>query len=218
MRAVCHSPQPTTRDPCTRDKLGGMDAFESFEFEGNAGWLRHLATVEVPGEREGAGCAADSRAIRLVKAKWYKREIDPNFDLSLVRNSKPRQKAGPSGASDATPSSSYEHRGRERPPPPPRQRTTPTSTSWTDTALFFMRVVLVLLSAASFFPFVPATRKCFTWALQMAVGVHGQKLYSTYRLPPLRPFPGGLTSWFQPIRGNTDFHYLCYALLFTTGR
>mmetsp|Transcript_244 Transcript_244/g.763 ORF Transcript_244/g.763 Transcript_244/m.763 type:complete len:334 (-) Transcript_244:128-1129(-) len=200
-----------------------MEAFEAFDFSRNAGWLRHLSTVEVPGEVDGGG--GESRAMRLVKAKWYKREIEPNFDVDLVR----KASSGPKSATSNPPrpsnsSTNAQHtsgggpRSQEQAPPPrqPQARTGPGS-QWAEKILFYMRVALVLLAAASFFPFIPAGRSCFIWALQMAVGVHGQKLYMTYGLPQLRPFPAALASWFQQLRGHTDFHYLCYALLFTTG-
>lgn len=191
-----------------------MESFEKFQFEGNDQWAQHLATVEIPGI---PGTEAHTRATRLAKAKWYKRAIDPSFDLDLVR----RGTAAPQAQPSAQPS------GEQRRAPEPRSSTggsapqsasRPSIPASSQHILCFCRSVMLLMCLGAMFPFLSATRRCFGWSLQLAAGIHGYCLYSAHGLPQYQPFPQAITAYVQKVSTNTDFHYMCYALLFMMGR
>jgi hypothetical protein len=54
-----------------------MDSFNRFNFDNDENWKNYLRTIELP-----SGNTPD--AMLRVKARWFKKNIDPDFDTSLV--------------------------------------------------------------------------------------------------------------------------------------
>lgn len=55
-----------------------MEAFRRYDFENNENWKAYLRSVELPLARE-----LDEATLR-VKARWYKKNVDPDFDPNFV--------------------------------------------------------------------------------------------------------------------------------------
>jgi hypothetical protein len=74
-----------------------MDAFDAFDFDGVEQWRQHLANVELPGLE---GSEQHMNALRLLRAKWFKKNVDSSFTVELVRH---RRTSGPDKLASASP-------------------------------------------------------------------------------------------------------------------
>lgn len=90
-----------------------MEGFEAYDFDGDERWTQYVARVEVAGVREGK--ETQTRGMRLLRAKWYKLNVDQDFDVDAVRRV---------GAAQA---SSGANSRQQAPQPPPTRPAAPRS-------------------------------------------------------------------------------------------
>lgn len=193
-----------------------MDAFLSYDFDGDARWAAHLAGVEVAGDAVAGD--GESRAMRLVKAKWYKRVVDPSFDVDAVRRGGP-SRAQPAATKPAAPPPRPARPSPTPPPPPTGGRSGgPPDPPPIAAALFGLHCTLVLLAAVSLLPVPSLGRRAYVWALQLAIGLHGRNAWRAVGTPSLRPFPSALADFGRRLATCTDAHYVALALAFMPGR
>jgi len=79
-----------------------VSQFQNFDFDGNDSWKNYLEGVEI-------SSASKDSLISKLKAKWYKKEIDPDFEIEWVTGARPATQptSNPSRPSSTyTPSSS----------------------------------------------------------------------------------------------------------------
>eukprot|EP00878_Enallax_costatus_P027332 GHUV01029408.1.p2 GENE.GHUV01029408.1~~GHUV01029408.1.p2 ORF type:complete len:150 (+),score=61.53 GHUV01029408.1:456-905(+) len=94
-----------------------LEAFNAYDFDSNDDWKSHLRNVELP-----AGSAA-SAALQKVKAKWYKKNVDSDFDPAWIASSHSSTATGGSAAYSSQQQQQQQHSSSTTSRPPP-------STSW----------------------------------------------------------------------------------------
>lgn len=202
-----------------------MDAFRKFNFDSDEGWKAYLRNVELP--------AGDHEAALLkVKAKWYKRNVDADFDTSSVvppartaPGASPGRPADPQPASNTSTSTagtgggSSSYRSSYQPPPyqaPPPRYGTGSGTYGSPRAqqqLFFLHAAMVLLGLFSVVPFLPYSRTAYVFLLRCTILASGYKLYLQFGLPSFRPLSSAM-AWLQRAMPTTDFMTALVALTF----
>ncbi|GAX77857.1 hypothetical protein CEUSTIGMA_g5299.t1 [Chlamydomonas eustigma] len=198
-------------------KESKVDAFRSYNFDEDSKWQSYVRTIELPGVDAVA-------ALQRVKAKWYKREVDQEFEIEWVANA-PVKPASQPFTSRAVPPQQ-----QQSAPPPPRS--TPSSStsnipppnSWrsstqtnligdesTQLRIFAMHVLLLLCAVFHTFPVLPISScslRCYTWFMRIGVFTQLYKVVTKYGAPTLYPFHwNGLMMWLQQAMSSTDFFY-----------
>lgn len=136
-----------------------------YNFDGDERWTSYLRTVEFPS-------GANDGLLQRAKARWYKREVDPEVDIALlIPNSggpppPPQPAAAPPPPRPAPPPTAT-------PPPAPAPRTSQAVTL-PDTALFLGHLLLIVCAALTLQPLSPLLRyQGFYFACRASVFVHG---------------------------------------------
>ncbi|GFR52981.1 hypothetical protein Agub_g15670, partial [Astrephomene gubernaculifera] len=198
-----------------------MDAFRKFNFESDERWKAYLKTVELPsGESEGL--------MLKLKARWYKKTIDPDFDTTaVVPPPKAAQGSGtatgttPDGSSSSrTYNSSSNNNGTSSgsgsqyvrpppPPPPPRYGQYGNAGSGTygsssaQKRLFLMHVGMLLLGVLAVVPFLPYSRNAYVFFMRLTIVTFGYKIYLQHGLPSFRPMSMAM-AWLQRVMPTAD--------------
>ncbi|KAK9809760.1 hypothetical protein WJX73_003583 [Symbiochloris irregularis] len=185
--------------------MDSLQRFREFDFENHAGWRSYRAKLEIP-----AGTQVD-QTLQKLKARWYQREIDPDFDPASVQGSQaPSAEKGPgsqpesqaAAGSKDTGSNSTHSRLRKLKPRPQE-------------ALFVMHLALILLAVLHLQPLSRRwSQRAWLYFLQTSALSSFYRVYLKHGLPKLRPFPAALKQWAQPVTTSHDFQYTMLSLLF----
>ncbi|KAG2484807.1 hypothetical protein HYH03_016459 [Edaphochlamys debaryana] len=212
-----------------------MDGFKSFDWSNDTRWKDYLKTVELP--------AGDSEAMMTkVKARFYKKVIDPSFDPTLVTGSAAKASSsfmsggvppsggggsgrdtGASGGTGADGGGGYASYASRGPPPPPPPRygqyggagSGQYGSASMQHRLFFMHVAMLVLGLYSILPFVPYGRLSYLWFLRLAMLTSALKLYTQFGLPSFRPWSAAM-AWLQRAMPTADFMSALTALSFSS--
>ncbi|CAL5220522.1 g2554 [Coccomyxa viridis] len=209
--------------------MATLEAFRSFDFDGDERWRQYEANIEIPPGRD-----RDS-VLKKFKAKWYKREIDPDFDIAQAvpasSASTAPQRAHtsrdvPKESTDASAASPPEHQSTPAaasPPPTPTpsasRKARPGKTASTERNLFVLHVLQLLLGLGAVQPlFWLVSARSWKAFLAVSALCHLYKVIIKHGVPQLRPFPGALKQWVLPASSSTDFQYLMLCMLFLQSR
>ncbi|EFJ48406.1 hypothetical protein VOLCADRAFT_91054 [Volvox carteri f. nagariensis] len=210
-----------------------MDAFKQYDFHNDENWKAYIRSVELP--------ARDAEEAMLrVKARWYKKNIDPNFDLNQVSSgakAQPQPQSarafGSGGATSGAPAAAnsgtgsgttsrgnteYTPRAPPPPPPPPPRYGAASSGTYGGVSaqqrLFLMHVGMLLLGVFVVVPFLPYSRLGYVYLMRLSILALGYKIYLQHGLPSFRPV-SMMTAWFQRVMPTSDFLQLITALSFS---
>ncbi|GIL90993.1 hypothetical protein Vretimale_17046 [Volvox reticuliferus] len=192
-----------------------MDAFKKYNFETNEKWNSYIRSIELPGRN------VDEAMLR-VKARWYKKNIDPNLDLSQVLPAAgPQSHNQGSNAGTASRSASagtgsgYSPRpsAPPPPPPPPRYGKTGSGTYGSVTAqrgLFFAHLGMLVLGIMAFMQ----SRTAYLYLMRLTILTMGYKIYLQHGLPTIRPM-SLIMDWVQRVMLTADIQQLVTAVFFS---
>lgn len=177
-----------------------LKKFREFDYAGDSRWAAYMRSVELP-------AAADTEAVLTkLKAKWYKKNVDPTFDADWVTAAgpTPSRPTSSTAASAAPPPASSAPAGTASAPPQQQQRTSgaPPASAYTGpegrTArqLLLMHVGLVLLGPFAMVQLLPYSRTAYTLFLRLAMAAAGYKIYARNGFPSVRPLSAAM-AWAQ---------------------
>ncbi|PSC75824.1 molecular chaperone [Micractinium conductrix] len=184
---------------------GKLEAFRAFDFEGSEGWRAYRQNLEIPPGKEALEVK--------FRAKWYKREVDPDFDVSLGTHAQP---PAPRPAPPST-STAGAARPAARPAPPPRAAAgTAGAAAGQAGELVLLGAHLVMLAAAVLT--VQPLSRHWSWQAhflfcRVALVASGYKVYLRFGAPALRPFPTAIAPWLQRVAVSTEMFHLLLATL-----
>ncbi|GLC36815.1 hypothetical protein PLESTB_000780100 [Pleodorina starrii] len=199
-----------------------MDAFNKYDFDNDEKYKAYLKTIELP--------SGDNEQARMrVKGRYYKKNVDPEFDLSLLTSTNmPKSGAARTFASHtssgaaagASAGSGYTPRPpppSQAPPPPPRYGAAGSGTYGSVTAqrrLFFMHIGMLLLGVLAVVPFLPYSRTAYVYLMRLSIMTLGYKIYLQHGLPTFRPL-SMIMVWVQRVMPTSDFLQLITAFSFS---
>jgi hypothetical protein len=195
-----------------------LPKFRAFEFDGNEEWSRYLKNVEIVGPDR------DNQLLKL-KARWYKKNMDPSFDLQWVASAaaptqrapapQPSKPSAPYTAPSSTTPPNFASYGR---PPPPAGR---TATDAQTTMLFVMHISILVLTLAFMQPvYRSISTLTYRYLLMAIIATQGYKIYVRNGYPavlPIMPFDASWqrnAPWLAKVLPSTDFHYMMLPLAF----
>ncbi|KAL4437116.1 hypothetical protein ABPG75_004255 [Micractinium tetrahymenae] len=203
-----------------------LAAFRAFDWEGDEAWRAYRANIEIPPGKEALEVK--------VKAKWYKREVDPDFDVDWVapppaaatagaaasaaagaarcaaegvaRAAQAAAGAARSAAAAATGQGSSSGAAGGAAP----ARASPTG----ELVLLGAHVAMVLTALLSLQPLSRYLAwQAYFMFCRTALVASGYKLYLCCGLPALRPFPAAAAPWMQGVAQSTEFYHFLVATL-----
>eukprot|EP00803_Ostreobium_quekettii_P007415 evm.model.scf_814.2 EVM.evm.TU.scf_814.2 scf_814:3015-7547(-) len=184
-----------------------LQAFRAFDFDADDGWKEYFRKFEISG-------ADYQAAVTKLKAKWYKRSEDPEFDVSWVAPSPYQRSTASGGPSEGGTTEAGGHKSAKNAsssgnaggpqPSKPTVRGPPFT-------LTFLHLGMVCTGVIALVPLTPIL---FTRIfMQLAILAHGYKVITTYGVPKLWPL-AQLKAWAARALQSTDFQYFCIALVF----
>ncbi|KAL6773651.1 hypothetical protein ACKKBG_A21990 [Auxenochlorella protothecoides x Auxenochlorella symbiontica] len=190
--------------------MASLEAFRQYDFEGDETWKAYLSRVEIPSGSEDA--------LLKLKAKYYKREIDPDFEPSSVaKPAVPAADAASQAAASATarpaaekPANAQAATARPDPPGlPTRSEVYIIAGEW----------ALVLMAILSLQPFLPRlAHSAFTLTCQLSLLTNGLKLCLQHGTPSLSPFPAAIMPWMAAISGSAVFFPTLLSVILSSNR
>jgi len=201
-----------------------VEAFRSFDFDSNPEWTYYKEHLEVP-----AGKAVDWDKF---KAKWYKRTIDPDFDVASVQTGgatsvpPPPPQASTTGrqGTSSRPSGTPQNGAKTTPAQPPTKgflgKVLRFFASNSEERLFFLHLALILFAVLHLQP-IARSLAARSWAyfLQTAILTHGYKVYLRYGAPQVWPFSlQSIKTWMVPVTASTDFQYALISMVFLSSK
>lgn len=204
--------------------VDSLEAFRNFDFDSNPAWTYYKDHLEIP-----AGKSVDWSKF---KGKWYKREVDPEFDLSSIQAeaassvpTPPPQTSttGPEG--NASRPTGVPHNGVKTAPPQKCAKgflgkILNVVASNSEERLFFLHLGLVVFAVLHLQP-VARVLAARSWAyfLQTAILTHAYKVYLGYGTPQVWPFSlQKIQTWLVPVTASTDFQYALISTVFLTAK
>eukprot|EP00878_Enallax_costatus_P015715 GHUV01016466.1.p1 GENE.GHUV01016466.1~~GHUV01016466.1.p1 ORF type:complete len:338 (+),score=109.49 GHUV01016466.1:456-1469(+) len=190
-----------------------LEAFNAYDFDSNDDWKSHLRNVELP-----AGSAA-SAALQKVKAKWYKKNVDSDFDPAWIASSHSSTATGGSAAYSSQQQQQQQHSSSTTSRPPP-------STSWRGASsqagsrqALSKQLNLAILQAGvlllALLYLQPLNRGVSAWAYKRLamtlVILQGYKVYGANGGPAAWN-TAAITAWAQRVLVTSDAHYLILAV------
>ncbi|KAL4424798.1 hypothetical protein ABPG77_000838 [Micractinium sp. CCAP 211/92] len=198
-------------------------AFRAFDWEGDEGWRAHRANTEIPPGKEALEVK--------VKAKWYKRQVDPEFDVDWVvpppaaatasatasaaagaaRSAAEGVTRAAQSAAAAARSAAASAAGRAGVGAGASARASPTG----ELVLLCAHVAMLVTAVLSLQPLSRFLAwQAYFMFCRTAVVASGYKVYLRHGLPPLRPFPAAAAPWLQAVAQSPEFfHFLVATLL-----
>lgn len=175
------------------------NSFENYKFDEDERWTAYLSRLEITSvNRESA--------LRRLKAKWYKNNVDPTWEDHGT--STPDVATAPTPPPASKPAG-QEPRGTTTEPKP---RTTENhKLPQTDVVLLVINLLMVPLGLVAVSPF-PLSQRSYSLLLLLSLVNQGMKLVKQYGLPGL-PL-ARLKDWGMRALPSTDAHYLSLSLLF----
>ncbi|KAI8474982.1 MAG: hypothetical protein J3K34DRAFT_517830 [Monoraphidium minutum] len=197
------------------DQEDKLKAFRAHDFDGDADWQAYLSRVEIP-----SNSPAD---LLKAKAKWWRREKDPDFDAALAapppaaapqptpQQQQPRPSPAPPQQQQQGSRSSY-----ARPPPAAAANGGGAGPAWLPNALMFADVLIVVCTVLYLLPLFPAlSGRAYRVALLLCFVTH--LAYLTKQVGPLPAGLQALQQWAVRALPSTHFSYAVTALMFLTG-
>mmetsp|Transcript_5504 Transcript_5504/g.12192 ORF Transcript_5504/g.12192 Transcript_5504/m.12192 type:complete len:345 (+) Transcript_5504:99-1133(+) len=199
--------------------------FGEFDWGGDGKWNAYLKNIELPG-------ADQITALLKLKAKWYKRNVDPDFEVEWLSG----QKAAPS-SSGPTPSSAT-------PPPPAPSQTSnantaqqPAGGSWwsrftagtggnsaaaqalQERTLFMLHIAMLVTAVGHVGTILlpGLSYRFFRWFMMLTILAQGIKVFGKHGWPPVTRWTA-LQGWLQQVLPSNAFFHLVCAMVFGTGR
>lgn len=184
-----------------------LAAFNAYNFGADEQWKDYFANITIPPDRD------EGSVIRRYKQKYYKRHIDPDFELDAPQPSVPP----PSRSSSRPEPSSEGLRPRPRPPPqraaagpaPPQQRLDG------DTIFFLANAIVLVMGLLAAFPFTPQTlaSRGFRWCFLASGVANIYSLRQRYGWP--RAFTlAALKAWILPVAVSPELLNILSCMVF----
>ncbi|GLI67929.1 hypothetical protein VaNZ11_012256 [Volvox africanus] len=192
-----------------------MDAFKKYKFDTDEKWNSYIRTVELPGRN------AEEAMLR-VKARWYKKNVDPALDLSQVLPAIGSQSHPQGGAPSTASRSASTGTGNgyspvpsapTPPPPPPRYGKTGSGTYGSVAAqrgLFFAHLGILTLGIMAFLQ----SRTAYLYLMRLIMLTMSYKIYLQHGLPTIRPM-SMIMDWVQRVMLTADIQQLVTAVFFS---
>eukprot|EP00898_Chlorokybus_atmophyticus_P007626 jgi/Chlat1/7865/Chrsp66S07304 len=186
----------------------GQDGFERHDWAGDSAWQSYRLNVTVPPGKD------EHQAMRRLQQKFYKRHIDPDYEIDNAPTPAPTP-----STSQPPPSSSS-----SRQPPPPqtssqRQPSAPPRASsqtgsQQQTFLFMANAWVVVMALVYVFPLTPRPigYRAYNFALIGAMVTYFASLSASYPRPALNR--ASISQYLQTISITNDFQYLFFCFLF----
>lgn len=164
------------------------------------------------------------------QAKWYKKEIDPDFDVSLVAPApfaaaSQAASAAANAARSAAAGAASAARAAADAAASATRRTTGTGTGSATPASragaygdLVLLVAHVLMLASTVVGMQPLNKflawQAYTLFCRTALVASGYKVFLRFGLPALRPFPAAAAPWLQQVSQSTEFfHFLLVTIM-----
>ncbi|KAF6258106.1 hypothetical protein COO60DRAFT_1701483 [Scenedesmus sp. NREL 46B-D3] len=183
---------------------GQLSAFKAFDFEGSKEWKAHLRNVELPPGNPEA-------ALLKVKAKWYRKNVDPDFSLSWLASSVPssqQQSSAPqqeqrqqSGSTRSAPQTSgTAHAGG------------PTQTFARQLLTALLQAIILVLAVVYLQPLKPELSSWAYRRLTVALAAsQALKLHTAFGMPNGFNL-AALKAWWARVQRTSDAHYFLLAV------
>ncbi|KAG7671710.1 hypothetical protein KSW81_004596 [Nannochloris sp. 'desiccata'] len=178
-----------------------VERFKKFDFDNNAKWKEYLNSLTFPPDLYMKYKAK-------YQLKWYKREIEPDFDINeVIETSSPSgEKAMPAPSAPTTTSSRKPAPNATPPSSAPSPSNLQSRPGVIDLALLAGHICLFIFCIMAVQPFSPfLSMKGMAQCNKISLPVHAVRLFRKVGAPS---GAGGISTWFKSVSRTTESFYI----------